>query len=75
MTTTMQCPDCLGTRQIVTMRPVRLGQPLQRYQPCPRCDGTGEVPYPKPRSKFGSRGEVFGASDSSPTPPIASTID
>ena len=44
----MQCPDCNGTGQKIEMRPVRLGVPLSPYQLSPRCDGTGDVPYPKP---------------------------
>jgi hypothetical protein len=39
----MQCPDCHGTWQRVTMRPVRLGQPIEPYHACLRRDGTGEV--------------------------------
>ncbi len=45
---TIKCPDCCGMGQKVEMRPVRFGQPMPPYRPCPRCDGTGEIPYPKP---------------------------
>jgi DnaJ-class molecular chaperone len=48
MPTEMQCPDCFGTGQKFEMKLARFGHPLPPYQACPRCDGTGKIPYPKP---------------------------
>jgi DnaJ-class molecular chaperone len=48
MPTEMQCPDCFGTGQKVEMKLAKFGHPLPPYQACPRCDGTGKVPHPKP---------------------------
>jgi DnaJ-class molecular chaperone len=47
-TKTKTCPECYGTRQKAEMRAVRFGQSLPPYKPCPRCEGTGEIPDPEP---------------------------
>jgi len=48
MLTEMQCPDCFGRCQKVEMKLAKFGHPVPPYQACPRCAGTGKVPYPKP---------------------------
>jgi hypothetical protein len=58
MTTMQRCPECFGTRQKVEVLSVRFGQPLPPYKPCPRCNGTGEIPYPRPVGIAPKRGSL-----------------
>ena len=37
----LKCSYCFGTGQKVEMRPVKFGEKLPPYQPCPSCGGTG----------------------------------
>ncbi len=47
MSEVQRCGDCFGIGRKVEMTPVKFGQPLPPYRPCPRCDGTGKEPVPK----------------------------
>jgi DnaJ-class molecular chaperone len=51
MTDEMKCKFCFGTGQKVEMTPVRLGEKLSPYQPCPSCGGTGVPPNVRPPRK------------------------
>jgi DnaJ-class molecular chaperone len=46
MSNDLKCRYCYGTGQKVEMTPVKLGEKLPPYQPCPSCGGTGVPPKP-----------------------------
>jgi DnaJ-class molecular chaperone len=46
MSNDLKCSYCFGTGQKVEMMPVKLGEKLPLYQPCPSCGGTGRPPKP-----------------------------